>query len=396
MSQPQQSSTVTKRGLIDPERAAIIAKAIPDHALDTQRKYHYFIQPRWKRLSEYEQLSIYAQPNPDWIAGGLDWGDWTQKFHGGRPSWGNESTELRTTDWYRHRDPARRWHAPYVKDKAEEARYTQRFLQAYSSEGSIRTVDRYWRDEILNKYYGALIYNEYGLFNAHSSVGRDCLSDVIRQTAVFAGFDKVDNAQMIQMERLFIAKLVPGFDASTDVPKKIWTTDPIYAGARSAVEEIWQGIQDWNEILWAGHAVYDATFGQFVRREFFQRLATVYGDTLTPFFTAQSQTYFQITRGAIDDLFIYSLANDPEFGAHNRAFLNAWTDHYLGKSVAALKDFVGLYAKVESVAGATDRAGVSEALHRVFGDWKTDYADKIGYKVDVDQKVDAVLAGLKK
>ena len=38
MSQPQQSSAVTKRGLIDPERAAIIAKAIPDHALDTQRK----------------------------------------------------------------------------------------------------------------------------------------------------------------------------------------------------------------------------------------------------------------------------------------------------------------------------------------------------------------------
>ena len=104
---------------------------------------------------------------------------------------------------------------------------------------------------------------------------------MIRQSAtIFAGLDKVDNAQMIQMERLFIAKLVPGFDASTDVPKKIWTTDPIYAGARSAVEEIWQGIQDWNEILWSAHAVYDATFGQFVRREFFQRLATVYGDTL--------------------------------------------------------------------------------------------------------------------
>lgn len=132
MSQPQ-SSQVTKRGLTDPERAAIIAAAVPDHALDTQRKYHYFIQPRWKRLSEYEQLSCYAQPNPDWIAGGLDWGDWTQKFHGGRPSWGDESTELRTTDWYRHRDPARRWHAPYVKDKSEEARYTQRFLAAYSS-----------------------------------------------------------------------------------------------------------------------------------------------------------------------------------------------------------------------------------------------------------------------
>jgi methane monooxygenase component A beta chain len=283
-----------------------------------------------------------------------------------------------------------------VKDKSEEARYTQRFLAAYSAEGSIRTIDPYWRDEILNKYYGALLYNEYGLFNSHSSVGRDCLSDTIRQSATFAGFDKVDNAQMIQMERLFIAKLVPGFDASTDVPKKIWTTDPIYAGARAAVEEIWQGIQDWNEILWAGHCVYDALFGQFVRREFFQRLATVYGDTLTPFFTAQSQTYFQITRGAMEDLFVYCLANDPEFGAHNRTFLHAWTDQYLDKSVVALRDFVGLYAKVENVAGATDRAGVSEALHRVFGDWNADYAEKIGYKVNVDQRVDAVLAGLKK
>ena len=136
-----------------------------------------------------------------------------------------------------------------MKDKSEEARYTQRFLAAYASEGSIRTVDPYRRDEILNKYFGALLYSEYGMFNAHSSVGRDCLSDTIRQSAIFASLDKVDNAQMIQMERPFIAKLVPGFDASTDVPKKIWTTDPVYAGARVAIEEIWQGIQDRNEIL---------------------------------------------------------------------------------------------------------------------------------------------------
>ena len=117
-------ASTTKRGLTDPGKAAVILAAIPDHDLDTQRRMNYFVTPRWKRLSEYEILTLYTQPNPDWIAGGLDWGDWTQKFHGGRPSWGNESTELRTTDWYRHRDPDRRWHAPYVKDKAEEWRYT--------------------------------------------------------------------------------------------------------------------------------------------------------------------------------------------------------------------------------------------------------------------------------
>ena len=94
----------TRRGLTDPERAAAIIADIPE-PIDTQRRMNYFVTPRGKRLSEYEILSLYTQPNPDWIAGGLDWGDWTQKFHGGRPSWGNESTELRTTDWYRHRDP---------------------------------------------------------------------------------------------------------------------------------------------------------------------------------------------------------------------------------------------------------------------------------------------------
>jgi methane monooxygenase component A beta chain len=72
---------------------------------------NYFVKPRGRRLSEYEILCCYTQPTPDWIPGGLDWGDWTQKFHGGRPSWGNETTEMHSTDWHKHRDPAKRWHA---------------------------------------------------------------------------------------------------------------------------------------------------------------------------------------------------------------------------------------------------------------------------------------------
>src|SRR5271157_2205491 len=147
------TTQATRRGLTDPERAAAIIADIPE-PIDTQRRMNYFVTPRGKRLSEYEILSLYTQPNPDWIAGGLDWGDWTQKFHGGRPSWGNESTELRTTDWHRHRDPYRRWHAPYVKDKAEEWRYTERFVEAYSAEGAVRSIDTVWRDEMLNKYWG--------------------------------------------------------------------------------------------------------------------------------------------------------------------------------------------------------------------------------------------------
>lgn len=385
----------TKRGLTDPERAVKILAAIPDHELDSQRKAQYFVTPRWKRLSEYEILTVYSQPNPDWIAGGLDWGDWTQKFHGGRPSWGNELTELRTTDWYRHRDPNRRWHAPYVKDKSEEWRYTTRFLEGFSAEGSIRTIDPHWRDVILNNYWGAFLFSEYGLFNAHSSVARDCLSDTIRSSATFAGFDKVDSAQMIQLERNFLAKIVPGFPESTDGPKQVWLKDPVYVGARETVEGIWQGIQDWNEILWSAHGVYDPLFGQFVRREFFGRLAPLFGDSLTPFFVQQTQTYFQTNKADLSDLFFHSLADDPEFSDYNRKWLRAWTEKWLKQTVKALHDFVGIYAKIEKIAGATDKASVSAALHRVIADWNQDYAKNIDFKVDIDQLVVSVTRDLK-
>jgi methane monooxygenase component A beta chain len=391
----QEAAKITKRGLIDPERAAEILKVIPDKALDTQRKMNYFVEPRWKRLSEYEILTVYSQPTPDWIPGGLDWGDWTQKFHGGRPSWANEFTELHTTDWHRHRDPARRWHMPYVKDKAEEWRYTTRFLEAYSAEGQVRSIDTYWRDVILAGHYGALIYYEYAAFNAHSSVVRDCLGDTIRSSATFAALDKVDIAQMIQVERTFLGKIVPGFEESTAHPKQLWTTDPIYKGARLLSEELWQGIQDFNEILWSFHCVYDPLFGQFARREFYQTLAPHFGDSLTPFFINQAQLYHQTTRADMQDLYFHSLANDPQFGAYNKRFLRVWTNKYLPQVVTALKDFMSIYSTVLKIDGVSDKASVTAALERVFGDWAADYAAKIDLKVDVNALVASVVAGYK-
>ena len=389
------TASVTKRGLTDPEVSAKILAAIPDHDLDTQRRMNYFVTPRWKRLSEYEILTCYTQPNPDWISGGLDWGDWTQKFHGGRPSWGNESTELRSSDWYTHRDPARRWHAPYVKDKSEEWRFTTRFLEAYSAEGAIRSIDPKWRDEFLDKYWGALLFSEYGMFNAHSSVARDALSDTIRSTATFAALDKVDNAQMIQLERNFLAKLVPGFPESTDGPKQVWLTNPIYRGARETVQEFWQGIQDFNEILWAVHGVYDPIFGQFARREFFGRLSAHYGDSLTPFILSQTQTYFQTTKAAISDMFFYSLAEDKQFGAHNKTWLRAWTGKWLLKTAEALHDFLPIFELVDKVPGVSDAAGIKAAVARVVNDWVGDYADKIDFKIDADKLIASITRDIK-
>jgi methane monooxygenase component A beta chain len=158
---------------------------------------------------------------------------------------------------------------------------------------------------------------------------------------------------------------------------------------------VWQGIQDWNEILWGVHAVYDSIFGQFVRREFFGRMAAHYGDSLTPFFLAQSQTYFQINRAGIQDLYLTCLANDPAFAGHNRRWLRTWTYKWLSKTVEAMRDFMGIYAKVDKVQGLSDAAAVTATVRRVLADWTEDYANGIDFKIDLDKTTAYIVSGLK-
>ncbi|MDD2759513.1 MAG: methane monooxygenase, partial [Methylomonas sp.] len=270
------------------------------------------------------------------------------------------------------------------------------FLLGYSDEGQIRSMGPLWRDEILSRYLGAFVFNEYGLFNAHSSASRDTLGDTLRFSIAFIGFDKVDNAQSFQLERVFLSKLVPGFPESTEEPKQEWTQGAIFKGAREAVQDIWQATYDWNEIIWSTHVVYDALFGQFVRREFFQRASTHFGDTLTPFFINQAQIHFANAKAITSDMFFdEGLANDAEFGDYNRRILRAWTDKWLARTVQALQDFMGIYANLPTIAGVTDKASVEAALNRIFDDWKVDFADKVSYKFDKAALIKTILQGLK-
>jgi len=143
------------------------------------------------------------------------------------------------------------------------------------------------------------------------------------------------------------------------------------------------------------HCVYDPIFGQFARREFFGRLAAAYGDGLTPFVLNQTQTYFQTTKAAMGDMFFYSLADDPHFGAHNRTWLRAWTSKWLQKSAEALHDFLAIYDKVDTIPGVSDAAGIKAAVARVVNDWVEDYANKIDFKIDPAQLIASITRDVK-
>jgi methane monooxygenase component A beta chain len=364
-----------------------IRKDLPSRRLDQQRQLKFYVVPGGSRLTEYEALTMYAQQGTDWASGGLEIGDSMQKWPGGRPTYAPETTEVKTTDWWRFRDPDGRWFFPNVKNKAEEGRVNHRFMQSYSADGTIRMMDPAWLRDVLPDYYGAFLFNEYGLFNAHASVVHDCLSDIVRVFFSNIAFDKADAAQLVQTQRLFMHKLVAGLPQNLDGAKQVWLTAREYAGARRAVEQLWESTFDHIEAVWAIHAVYDPLFGQYVRREFFQHLGPQRGDTLTPWFVAQMIGFHHYAARGVKALCCDALLDDPEYGDMNRRWLHVWTRKWLGFALPALRDFVGMHARV----GAHDPAAVRAGVERVAADWVQDFAAPIGYRVDAAQLVDAVL-----
>lgn len=383
------------RGFADPERQAEIQALIPSEPLDAKRDHIPFAKRGWRRLTEYEAVMLHAQNSLDAVPGSQEVGETVQKWPGGRPAFGIESTAMISSNWFHYRDPAKRWFMPYVKGKNEEGSTTERFIKAWVENGDVRMLNEAWVFKILGPVYAAFIHNEYGLFNAHSSTVHTGLSDLLKTYIAFSGFDKNDAAQMIQMERVLLAKNFPGFDPSVTEGKAQWMTSPSWQPARHFVETVWGDTYDWCEQLWAIHCVYDDIFGQFVRREFFQRVAAIHGDTLTPWIQSQANQYHQQAVESSKALFFKMLQDEePVYSLHNKRYLKAWTDRWLPRTAAALKAFLGHYRGLPvTLEGVTDRAGVQTAVERVVGDWETRIAAPLGYRFDRDAFVADVMTG---
>src|SRR5258708_20134580 len=92
-----------------------------DTIAQAPRDFNY-IKPRKRRLSEYEAVSCYTQPDPKVF----DRQGWYLLTPEGRAAWRPESTRLQHPHWFDFRDPSGLWHRTYVKLQAEQERPTER------------------------------------------------------------------------------------------------------------------------------------------------------------------------------------------------------------------------------------------------------------------------------
>ncbi|MGE0820959.1 MAG: methane monooxygenase [Candidatus Binatia bacterium] len=302
--------------------------------LSGNRQFTY-ITPKGRHPTEYEDLTMHTQPDTHAFA--LQ--GWFTHFADGRAPWTEDSTVLKCTDWWMFQDPTKQWQRTYVATQAEQERGLDRIVEAAKSEGLFADFDETWATTILGRYYAAYACLEYGLFRCFSFAQREALSATAGNVCIFNAADKIRHAQDIALYGMDLAEAVRGF--SDAEAKAVWLEDPIYQGARKAVERLMSS-RDWGEVIIGTNLVLEPLFGTLARVHFFSRFAPRNGDAVTSTILATAENDWQRNLKWTKE-FVQVLLRDPEHGAGNKKVVEGWLAQWLPLVREAMQNFAPVF-----------------------------------------------------
>jgi alkene monooxygenase beta subunit len=320
------------------------------------REFSY-IKPQGRRATEYEDLTLHIQQDPKQFA----WAGWPILTPEGRSTWSEETTAVRSSDWWAFRDPSKMWQRPYVSLQAEQGRALERLIDTAKNRDMFAQFDQHWVHDVLAHHYAACAFVEYGLFRALAYAQREALSDIVGNACVFNVADKIRYAQEISLYGMELAQALPGF--SDAEAKNTWLTDPLWQGARKNIEGL-MVTRDWAEIVVATNLVFEPLVGELLRVEFFLRFAARNGDSITPAIIESAEMDWERNL-KWQRSFLTFLLQDAEHAAHNQQVIQGWIDHWTPLSLAAARGLAPLFERptvqVQSFAEAFARVQQAQA-----------------------------------
>jgi Methane/Phenol/Toluene Hydroxylase len=282
-----------------------------------------YITPKGRRLTEYEAVTCYTQPQVG--GGGLQvMGDFKLRPDG-RPLFDLAGTALRCDDWFAYRDPNQMWQKPYYALQAGAEKAIDRATDVVISTGAALAMDPGWLERGLVGAYLPFAHVEYGLFRALNVAARESLSDTVNSILVFNAADKLRHAQAISLLSLDLETALPGFDGTAG--KEQWLAHPTWQPVRRLVEAV-MAIGDWGEIVVAANLVVEPLLGEPLRRLVFSLGAARGGDVLVPVVAATATADWQRNARATRE-FMTFLVGCPGGGGNEEIladWLRAWTD----------------------------------------------------------------------
>ena len=290
-----------------------------------------WVKAAGKRPTEYEDLTVGQQSTPALYA----FQGWPIRFDDGRDPYTEDSTIIRSSDWYAYRDPNQTWQRGYISGVNESEKALERSFEGARTAGLFAFADKGWVEKGLAEHYMTYPFVEYGLFLALCYAEREALSDTVTFSIVFEAGDKLRHLQDVVYYSFELADAFPGFN--DDGVQDAWQSDPLWQGARKAVENI-IAVNDWMEVVVATNMCFDRLFGELAKVEYFSRFAAANGDVVTPIIIASSEADTARTQRWNAALIEHVLA-DPVHGSANRDIVTSWIEKWDSYSLEACEAF---------------------------------------------------------
>nr|QCY50164.1 beta-subunit of multicomponent tetrahydrofuran monooxygenase [uncultured Pseudonocardia sp.] len=240
---------------------------------EAERTQHWFI-PERKRSTLYEDVTIDVQPS---VHRHTRFG-YPIAFPDGRPSFWDDSTAIRSSDWYAFRDPGGLWERTFFQRGSTHEREIETCLNVARDNNLLTAMGKEWVD-FLSAQLLPISLTEYGLVAPQSAAVRPALGDAIANCLGFSAGYKLRQAQALVLYGGELEQAIPGF--STTDGKRRFLEDPAWQPTRRYLERL-ASITDWAETVVAVNICFEPLVGSLLRREVLIRLAGSFGDAATP------------------------------------------------------------------------------------------------------------------
>lgn len=300
------------------------------------RQYNYYT-PKGRKATLYEDVTVDVQPDPERYL----IQDWIISFGNGAPAYSKSNTLLKSSNWHEYRAPDEEHERNHFARQSEIEETIKIITTSARAQSAAKNYDSGWV-KILQDHVGALKHPEHGLGGILLVAQREGYTQMINNSILTNSSYKLRFAQDIL---LYLAELAIDLDGALDedAGKDHWLNDPVWQGARLAIETI-GAAPDFLEQYFAVNVVYEALVTELFRSGFVMQVAAMHGDFVTPAIMATGEGDYERNLANTIELF-HILAHDPEHSAENRAVMQGWLATYVPLCAQAAKQMQPIWSQ---------------------------------------------------
>jgi len=324
------------------------------------RRYRYF-EPRGKRATHYEDVTVDVQPDPERYL----IQDWIIAFPDGRGAYEKDSTNAKSSNWHAFRAPDQEWERTHYQRQSRIEVMVQAVISNGRKSGAQHAFDAAW-GKVLQKHLGAWKHAEFGLGTSLMQAQRYGYTQMINNATLTNSSYKLRLSQDITLYLAEIGMDIAGWD--DEAGKRAWLEDPIWQGAREAVETI-MGCTDYLEQYFATNLIFEPLVGELFRSGFLMQAGAPNNDFMTPSVIAAAEGDYERNLANTIDL-IYLLVNDEVFGAQNRTLFQSWVKKHAALAEKAARNMQPIWSQAHAKPVSFDeaRAVSEERFAKILGE----------------------------